>query len=62
MTDAIGPGAFAVVRVTASDEVRAQRLRARRREPEPGIGQRLARPDPAPAARVSSSSARPSSS
>jgi ribose 1,5-bisphosphokinase len=37
-----------VVRVTVSDEVRAQRLRARGREPEPGIGQRLARPDPAP--------------
>jgi ribose 1,5-bisphosphokinase len=41
-----------VVRVTASEEVRAQRLRARRREPEPGIGQRLARPDPAPGHRV----------
>jgi len=41
-----------VVRVTVSEEVRAQRLRARRREPEPGIGQRLARPDPAPGHRV----------
>jgi ribose 1,5-bisphosphokinase len=37
-----------VVRVTVSEEVRAQRLRARSREAEPGIGQRLARPDPAP--------------
>ncbi|MDT3443072.1 MULTISPECIES: phosphonate metabolism protein/1,5-bisphosphokinase (PRPP-forming) PhnN [unclassified Pseudofrankia] len=43
---------FVVVRVTVSEEVRAQRLRARRREPEPGIGQRLARPDPAPGHRV----------
>jgi ribose 1,5-bisphosphokinase len=41
-----------VVRVTVSEEVRAQRLRARRREPAPGIGQRLARPDPAPGHRV----------
>ena len=41
-----------VVRVTVPEEVRAQRLRARRREPEPGIGQRLARPDPAPGHRV----------
>jgi ribose 1,5-bisphosphokinase len=41
-----------VVRVTVSEEIRAQRLRARRREPEPGIGQRLARPDPAPGHRV----------
>jgi len=41
-----------VVSVTVSEEVRAQRLRARRREPEPGIGQRLARPDPAPGHRV----------
>ena len=41
-----------VVRVTASEEARAQRLRARRREPELGIGQRLARPDPAPGHRV----------
>jgi ribose 1,5-bisphosphokinase len=38
--------------VTVSEEVRAQRLRARRREPEPGIGQRLARADPAPGLRV----------
>ena len=41
-----------VVCVTVSEEVRAQRLRARRRELEPGIGQRLARPDPAPGHRV----------
>jgi ribose 1,5-bisphosphokinase len=41
-----------VVRVTVSEEVRAQRLRARRREPESGVGQRLARPDPAPGHRV----------
>lgn len=41
-----------VVHVTVPEEVRAQRLRARRREPEPGIGQRLARPDPAPGHRV----------
>jgi ribose 1,5-bisphosphokinase len=41
-----------VVRVTVAEEVRAQRLRARRREPELGIGQRLARPDPAPGHRV----------
>ncbi|MGH3290772.1 MAG: phosphonate metabolism protein/1,5-bisphosphokinase (PRPP-forming) PhnN [Trebonia sp.] len=41
-----------VVRVTVAEEVRAQRLRARRREPEQGIGQRLARPDPAPGHRV----------
>jgi ribose 1,5-bisphosphokinase len=42
VTDPIGPGAF------VAEEARAQRLRARGREPEPGIGQRLARPDPAP--------------
>jgi ribose 1,5-bisphosphokinase len=41
-----------VVRVTVSEEVRARRLRDRRRETEPGIGQRLARPDPAPGHRV----------
>jgi len=41
-----------VVRVTVSEQVRAQRLRARRREPESGVGQRLARPDPAPGHRV----------
>ncbi|HEX4288560.1 MAG TPA: phosphonate metabolism protein/1,5-bisphosphokinase (PRPP-forming) PhnN [Trebonia sp.] len=41
-----------VVHVTVPDEVRAQRLRARRREPEPGIGRRLSRPDPAPGHRV----------
>ena len=41
-----------VVRLTVSEEVRERRLRARRREPEPGIGQRLARPDPAPGHRV----------
>jgi ribose 1,5-bisphosphokinase len=41
-----------VVRVTVSEEVRARRLRARRREPESGIGRRLARPDPAPGHRV----------
>jgi ribose 1,5-bisphosphokinase len=41
-----------VVRVTVSAQVRAQRLRARGREPEPGIGQRLARQDPAPGHRV----------
>jgi ribose 1,5-bisphosphokinase len=41
-----------VVRVTVSDGVRAQRLRARQREAEAGIGQRLARPDPAPGHRV----------
>lgn len=41
-----------VVGVTVSEEVRERRLRARRREPEPGIGQRLARPDPAPGHRV----------
>ena len=41
-----------VVHVTVPEEVRARRLRARRREPEPGIGQRLARPDPAPGHRV----------
>ena len=41
-----------VVRVTVPEEVRAQRLRARRREPEAGIGQRLARPDPAPGRRA----------
>jgi ribose 1,5-bisphosphokinase len=37
-----------VVQVTVAEEVRAQRLRGRGREPEPGIGQRLARADPAP--------------
>ncbi len=41
-----------VVRVTVSEEERAQRLRARGREPEPGIEQRLARQDPAPGHRV----------
>jgi ribose 1,5-bisphosphokinase len=41
-----------VVNVTVSEEVRAQRLRTRSRETEPGIGQRLARPDPAPGHRV----------
>jgi ribose 1,5-bisphosphokinase len=41
-----------VVRVTVSEQVRAERLRARNRETEPGIGQRLARPDPAPGFRV----------
>jgi ribose 1,5-bisphosphokinase len=41
-----------VVHVTVAEEVRAQRLRARRREPELGIGQRLARLDPAPGHRV----------
>jgi ribose 1,5-bisphosphokinase len=41
-----------VVEVTAAEGVRAQRLRARRREPERGIGQRLARPDPAHGHRV----------
>lgn len=41
-----------VVRVTVPEEVREQRLRTRRREPEPGLGQRLARPDPAPGHRV----------
>lgn len=41
-----------VVRVTVSEDVRARRLRDRRREPEPGIGRRLARPDPAPGHRV----------
>jgi ribose 1,5-bisphosphokinase len=41
-----------VIRVTVSEEVRALRLRARGREPEPGIGQRLARADPAPGHRV----------
>lgn len=41
-----------VVGVTVSEEVRAQRLRSRSRESEPGIGQRLARPDPAPGHRV----------
>jgi ribose 1,5-bisphosphokinase len=45
-------GRLVVVRVTVPEEVRAQRLRARRREPELGIGQRLARPDPAPGHRV----------
>ena len=41
-----------VVRVTVAEEVRAQRLRARNRETEPGIAQRLRRPDPAPGHRV----------
>ncbi|MGD0560924.1 MAG: phosphonate metabolism protein/1,5-bisphosphokinase (PRPP-forming) PhnN [Streptosporangiaceae bacterium] len=41
-----------VVRVTVSEEVRGQRLRARRREPQAGIEQRLAHPDPAPGHRV----------
>lgn len=41
-----------VVRVTLPEEVRARRLRARSREPEPAIGRRLARPDPAPGHRV----------
>lgn len=41
-----------VVRVTVSEEVRAQRLRGRNRETKSGIGQRLARPDPAPGHRV----------
>jgi ribose 1,5-bisphosphokinase len=41
-----------VVEVTAAEQARAQRLRARHREPEPGIGPRLARPDPAPGHRV----------
>jgi ribose 1,5-bisphosphokinase len=41
-----------VVRVTASEQVRAQRLGDRRREPEPHIGQRMARLDPAPGHRV----------
>jgi ribose 1,5-bisphosphokinase len=44
-----------VVLVTVSEEVREQRLRDRRREPEPGIGQRLARPDPAPGHRIDAS-------
>ena len=41
-----------VVLVTVPEEVRAQRLHARSREAESGIGQRLARPDPAPGHRV----------
>ena len=41
-----------VVRVTVPEEMRAQRLRGRSRESEPGIGQRLARLDPAPGHRV----------
>jgi ribose 1,5-bisphosphokinase len=41
-----------VVRVTVSEEVRAQRLRARNRETGTGIAQRLGRPDPAPGHRV----------
>ena len=41
-----------VVRVSVSEEVRAQRLRARNRETEPGIEHRLSRPDPAPGHRV----------
>ena len=43
---------LAVVLVTVSAEVRAERLRSRSRETESGIGQRLARPDPAPGHRV----------
>lgn len=39
-----------VVRVTVPEEVRAKRLRGR--ETEPVIGQRLARPDPAPGHRI----------
>jgi len=41
-----------VVRVTVPEETRSRRLRDRRREPEPVIGQRLARPEPAPGHRV----------
>lgn len=41
-----------VVFVTVSEEVRTQRLSTRRRESEPGIRQRLARPNPAPGHRV----------
>jgi ribose 1,5-bisphosphokinase len=41
-----------VVRVTVSEEVRAQRLRARNRETGAGIARRLGRPDPAPGHRV----------
>ena len=41
-----------VVRVTVLEQVREQRLSARRRETEPGIRQRLARPDPAPGHRA----------
>jgi ribose 1,5-bisphosphokinase len=41
-----------VVQVTVPEQVREQRLRGRGREPEPGIGRRLARPDPAPGHRV----------
>jgi ribose 1,5-bisphosphokinase len=41
-----------VVSVTVPEEVRARRLRTRRREIQPGIGRRLARPDPAPGHRV----------
>jgi ribose 1,5-bisphosphokinase len=37
-----------VVRVTVSDEVRAERLRSRRREEPQDIARRLARADPAP--------------
>lgn len=39
---------LAVVLVTVREDVRARRLRARGREPDHGISQRLARPDPAP--------------
>ncbi|WP_211129032.1 phosphonate metabolism protein/1,5-bisphosphokinase (PRPP-forming) PhnN [Sinomonas albida] len=39
---------FVVVRVTLSDDVRAQRLRGRGREAPHDIAQRLARVDPAP--------------
>jgi ribose 1,5-bisphosphokinase len=41
-----------VVSVTVPEEIRARRLRARSRETDRGIGQRLARPDPAPSHRV----------
>jgi ribose 1,5-bisphosphokinase len=41
-----------VVLVTVPEEVRAQRLRARRRETSAGIGERLGRADPAPGHRV----------
>ncbi|MBF4630963.1 phosphonate metabolism protein/1,5-bisphosphokinase (PRPP-forming) PhnN [Clavibacter michiganensis subsp. phaseoli] len=37
-----------VVRITVSDQVRADRLRARGREPEDDIARRLARADPSP--------------
>jgi ribose 1,5-bisphosphokinase len=41
-----------VVSVTVPEEVRAKRLRGRGRETERVIGQRLARPDPAPGHRI----------